>query len=282
MKVGILGLGLIGGSLALSLNKSSSCKILGWDKEEATNEEAKRRGITIASSPAELMESVEVIVLATPPSAMPNLIKETVLHIKKNTLISDVSSIKRYVIDSILPILPKNSYFIGAHPLSGYHKSGITYARDDLFLNKVCFFCYPKNSSSIPEYIKEKLIFIWRSVGSRIIEIDAKLHDKLLAMSSHLPQLLAYNLASYFFNYACGECKLDCKGECLIIGEGFKSMTRLAESDIKLWNQIFEKNKDFLLLALENWEKSFSGLKEKLKRGEELSFALLSPKNRID
>ncbi|MGB9877385.1 MAG: prephenate dehydrogenase [bacterium] len=257
----IVGVGLIGGSLALALKKANlASRIIGLGRRKESLEKALERGAIDEAtlSPEDAFSQADLIVLATPPASIPSFFPIISRCAKKGCLVTDVASVKRRIVSSASN-LPPSIEFIGGHPLAGMEKKGVEWAEAELFKNSI--YVLTPSPRSTKEGIG-KLLGMVEAIGAKPLIMDAETHDLLLAYTSHFPHILAYALSLLFK-------KLRERREIsrFLVAGGFKSMTRIAKSPPDMWEEIFLENKDNLFLVWEEWEKIMEEMRECLEEG---------------
>jgi len=264
-KICIIGVGLIGGSIARAARKQNLCQNIsafGREQDLDNLKRAKELGV-IDSYSTELSEAVkdaDCVIIATPVGAMPAIFKQLHKHWSENTLYMDAGSTKGSVIaalKSAFSDIPQN--FVPAHPIAGAENSGVDAARDDLYINKRLILTPVAETAS--EFIQLAEDF-WRKIGSSITQMDVEQHDAVLAATSHLPHILAFSLVNFLgkkdetadiFKYAAG---------------GFKDFTRIASSDPTMWIDICRANKQQIIPLIEQLCAELNTVKAKLEEDE--------------
>ena len=255
--LGILGLGAIGGSLALEAKRAGIATVLGWSPDPAERATAAQRG-AIDDAPAratDVARAVELLVLAAPPAANLALLETLLPHVAAGAVISDVGSVKRAIVERAQE-LGLGSRFAGGHPLAGTHARGFAAARLGLFKDAVVYITPTRDGDGAAREIAH----FWETVvEAHPVVIDAAQHDCQLALTSHLPQAVASLLA----NYLAGASPRGAS-----FGPGARDATRLAASDATLWTEIFLMNRDQLLPALRALEEPLGQLERALEAGD--------------
>lgn len=254
-KITIIGVGLIGGSLAKSLKKNNFAKeIMGFGRNKNNLKNAKNLQI-IDSFSTELkdIENSNIIVLATPVGSFKQVLEQIKPYIK-NQIITDVGSTKQSVELDIKNILGDID-FVPAHPIAGKEKTGFENADENLFLNKKVII-----TGGISKDIIKKM---WHTTGAIVEEMDAKTHDDIFALTSHLPHILAFGLVGYMSKI---------KGCEKFIGGGFKDFSRIASSDSQMWADICENNNIEILKHLDEYQQELNNLKKLIKNGEKQQY----------
>jgi len=246
-KVSIIGLGLIGSSLARCLKQSGRIEtIIGVDNDSFTSNYAMEHGFVdqVNNSPDESLYDSDIVVISTHVDSIYNIASG--LSVSENTLVTDVGSVKEKIINDI------NSncrfHYIGSHPIAGSERSGITNSYSDLFAGKICVIT--PNRFNRPEDIS-KIIKFWNIAGSRVIQMEPQIHDRVFAYVSHLPHAVAFSLINTFLNN---------KDYMQYAGGGLKDFTRIAHSSPDMWTEIFLMNKPYLLEALKYYKESLDEL----------------------
>ncbi len=244
----IVGLGLIGGSLAFDIkSKKLSQNVYALDKDQSALKSAVDKGIIEGGFEEDI--EYDFIIFCNPISSLEDTAKILEKYIK-NTLITDVASVKEYPENVLKPIFKEN--YIGSHPIAGSHKNGFENASKDLFKDRLAVIC-PTDLSK-EEYIF-KLKDFWERLGSKVEIMDSKTHDKIFAITSHLPHLIAYTLTKSlpeeYKNY---------------VGQGFLDTTRIGASQSGLWTDIFLYNQEHLLESIELFKKHLAYLENIIKQ----------------
>jgi prephenate dehydrogenase len=261
--IAIVGVGLIGGSIGLAVKKRKLAnKVIGLGRSELSLKKALKRGAVdeIALDKSQ-MKDADLIVLATPVRKIVPIIKELLPYLKEKTIITDVGSTKREIIDDVRKFLPENISFIGGHPLAGSEKNSVEFADADLFKKSICFLI-PYNNTEIGQSL-EKLKSFWKRLGACPIVISAEEHDFLMAGISHLPHIVAVALV----NSISG---IRWKGKEIteFAGQGWKDTTRISHGSPEVWIDILSSNTDKLLSFMEKFDKEWNTIKKILKNGE--------------
>ncbi len=244
---GLIGLGLIGGSIARAMKKQGLAEtITGYTKSSESLQTALQLGIidNIASSSSQLAESCDIIIICTPLSTYENILKEIAPVIKNRTcIITDVGSLKAFTMELAEKYLSKENQksFIPAHPIAGTEKTGVEAGFAELFNGKRTILTPASDASS--QAIK-KVSELWSGIGSKIEIMDASAHDKIYAEVSHLPQFLAYCYAALLKNTTKKQSNLT---------EEFLRFSRICASDPTIWLDIFAMNISNLLACLNNF-----------------------------
>lgn len=265
-RVLVIGLGLIGGSFSRALKESGVCKeILGNSRSVETVQKAVDRGVVDHGS-ADLsslligLHAGDVIVIATPTLSVREILSQLREVVARGVIITDVASVKGSVVEDAMTVfgsVPEN--FIPAHPIAGSEKSGIDALNPKLFVRHEVILTPLPDSNQDAIKVVQKL---WKAVGAEVSLMTVEEHDSVLALTSHLPHMLAYTLVdtlaqrsqnNSIFRYAAG---------------GFKDFTRIAGSDPTMWHDIALANRDALLNGLDDFEKHLSDLRYAILNGD--------------
>jgi len=256
--VGIVGLGLIGGSLALEIKKRGiAVCVTGFSKRLSTLKKAKEQGLIdeYLVNFEDGLKDLDFLVIATPINVIKNYFVQ-IKRCKPALFVIDVASVKERVVKDADAILGWNSNFVSCHPIAGSEKSGIDAVKERLFENK---FVIVTPSEHTREENLLKVKEFWRLLGSIPVIMSPSEHDRLLALTSHLPHLVVYSLISLVEE--SGE-KRERLSNC--IGTGFLDTTRIGKSSPELWTEIFMANKKNLFFWISKFEQNLSEIKEML------------------
>lgn len=258
MVLGIVGLGLMGGSLSLSLKHKRFFSLhIGHTRSEENAKEALSLGIVDEIRPlSELISLSDVIVLAVPVGAIIDMMPE-LLGAKKTALIVDLGSTKSLIREAIPQALRKN--FVLAHPMCGTEFSGPKAAFRDLYRNSICVLCNTEENSAPIVDLCERIFLM---MDMDLHKMDAKEHDYHASLISHLPHMLSFALANTVLEQE------NTKNILTLAGGGFKDMSRLAKSAPSMWSPVFNQNKKELLRSLDVFEKQLQMAKDMIKNDE--------------
>ena len=234
-RLSILGVGLLGGSLGLAVKRrASGATIVGYGHRRETLDEALRiKAIDVAAtSAAEAVNGADFVVLCTPVGLFEPLLKEIGPAVGAGTVVTDVGSTKRKVVEQAERMLPAGGRFVGSHPMAGSEKRGVRYASADLFEGAVCI--TTPTARTDPAAL-EQVEGLWRSLGMKVTRLSPQEHDRRLADISHLPHALAAALVA-----------MQEEPSLALAGNGFRDVTRIAAGDGGLWRDILAENSDNL------------------------------------
>lgn len=263
MKVGIVGLGLIGGSLARDL-AALGHTVLGYDRSAASLRAARRAGVIhgVISKAMRELAGCDVCVVAVPVSDAPAFLARAAPHLSGATLVTDVGSTKRSIVRAAAHA-GIGSQFVGSHPMAGDHRSGWTAARRGLFGGARVFLTPTRTT---PPATLRRVRAFWRAVGAKPELITAAAHDRLVAAASHLPQLVSSALARQLRDAGVGRA---------LLGPGGRDVTRLAGANSRMWLAIALDNADLIGPLVHAQARAFTRLGAALDRGDARAVARL-------
>ena len=263
----IIGVGLIGGSLALAARQKEICNhIVGIGRTLKNLRKAKDLKVVdeYTLKLDEGVKNAELVVIATPVNDIVPLIKKVLPALKKGAIITDVGSVKNEIMIETDKLSSPRVFFVGSHPIAGTENSGVEAAFPDLFLGRKCILTpSQKTDPSALEKIKN----LWTSVGSEVLFMDSAPHDQILGALSHLPHMIAFALVDYLY-----EISPEKESIFKFSGGGLKDFTRIAASHPVMWRDIALMNKGNLVNLMEGFQKALEELKELIKHedGDEL------------
>src|SRR4051794_40925912 len=240
MRIAVLGVGLIGGSIGLAARERAQADVIGWGPRQQTLEKAREIGaITeIAATPEEAAKAADAVFACAPVELLPPLIEKALAAAGPDTVVTDAGSTKRALVDLI-----QDERFVGGHPIAGAETAGVQNARADLFEGAAWYLTPRETTSGI---LYERLHRLIVSFGARPSAIDAETHDRMLAAVSHLPHVLANALVSE----AAGAMT---DGEPLPrTGPSFRDMTRVAGANSDIWTGIYLTNRDAIATQVDD------------------------------
>lgn len=254
MTVGIVGLGLMGGSLGLALqNTKLVSKVVGFDHNLSHCEEALKLGLVHEIVSFSEIKQSNVIFLAIPVGGIIKVLHE-LQDVNEKTTIIELGSTKAEIVASVPPCIRSN--FIAAHPMTGTEKNGPSAAIQNLYHDKIVVFCDTDNSGDLH---KNRAIQIFSHIGMKIVFMDPHAHDAHASFISHLPHAISYALA----NSVMGQ--EDPKSILLLAAGGFRDMSRVAKSSPQMWSDIFKQNKANLLHSITLFEKELEKSKQMIE-----------------
>jgi prephenate dehydrogenase len=261
-KVTIIGLGLIGGSLAQALRESGEVRtVSGVDTDLDSVEYALKNRIIDEGSLdiGEAVSGAEVIVAATYVGTIADTIRSAVPHAEDGALITDVGSVKAGIVREIEGFIPERLGFVGGHPIAGTENSGVRNADPALFRGKRCILT---PTGKTPPALKKKAAALWKLTGSEVYEMDPDAHDRVFGLVSHLPHAAAYALVDAILSSEDPDMLLD------FAGGGLRDYTRVASSSPEMWVDIMTANRDNVLAALRQLRSSLGKIETALEKGD--------------
>jgi len=260
MKIAIIGLGLIGGSLALALKKAGHY-IIGIPHREETINEARQAGaIDEGSIQIEKAADADLVFICTPISLIIPKLKELAPHLKKGAIVTDVGSTKAETVLQAEKLMPKGTYFVGGHPMAGKEVVKFRNAEAGLFEGRTYILTKTSRTS---QKAFEKLAEIVKLLNCQIVEFDPKTHDLIVGATSHLPLAAAAALV----NMAAGVGEKEQIAKC--VASGFRDTTRVASGDPILGKDMFLTNKKAMLKHLKTLRAKLLELEKLIKAGDE-------------
>ena len=262
-KAAVIGVGLIGGSLAMVMKEKGLCRtITGIGRTRENLETALSRGMIdeLSSDIAEGVRGADLVIAAVPVRKIGPAIREALRGLSPPCLITDAGSVKAPLIGEVEPMLPEGIDFVPAHPVAGTEESGAGAAFSTLFRDRLTVITPTQKT---PEEAVERVRKLWESAGSRVVTMDATEHDRVFALVSHLPHVIAYALV----NTVAGDHGRDGEGRTArrtldLSAGGFRDFTRIASSSPEMWADICAMNRDFILRAVEEFEKHLKTLRK--------------------
>ena len=258
----LIGIGLIGSSIARAIKKKNlSKRICIFSRSQKTINKAKKLklGNIYTTHLKQSVKNSDLVILCTPLSTYETILKKISNNIMPNAILSDVGSVKLSVDKIFSKFLNKGFYIIPAHPIAGTEKSGPEAGFAELFVRR---WCVLTPSSNYDKKSLNKIQKLWINLGSKTFIMKPENHDKILALTSHMPHLISYSIVSSVLN-------INAKEKSKVIkfsAGGFRDFTRIASSDAIMWKDIFLNNKKNLLKTVKEFEKSLNLIKNLVKR----------------
>ncbi len=254
-RLAIIGVGLIGGSLSLALKQAGIVgEVVGYSRTESVRKEALALGLIDreAESVAEAVKDADMVFLAVPMMAMESVLIELKDNVSDDAIITDGGSAKGQLVDVARRVLgDRLSQFVPGHPIAGTEKSGPSAAFSTLYKNhRVVLTPVTETNQNALEKVKK----MWLATGAEVFEMDVQHHDVVLAATSHLPHILAFNLVGMLAE------RDDCDEVLRYAAGGFKDFSRIASSDPAMWRDICLTNSDAILALLEEYQQGLNKL----------------------
>ena len=254
-RIAIIGTGLIGGSMGLGIKKKRLAEVVvGVTSRPKTLREAIQRG-AIDRGTLDIKSAVNganLIILAAPVNTILRVAAVVVKSAPKGAIIIDVGSTKSAIVRRIEKILPKDIYFVGTHPLAGLEKSGVLNAQSSLFKNSLCIITPTLKTNPLA---LRKVKSFWQKLGATTRLLSCREHDRIVALTSHLPHIVAFSLINAIPSAYLG-----------FSASGLRDATRLAASDAEIWSDICLSNQKEILQAIGKFEKSLAHFKSLIAR----------------
>jgi prephenate dehydrogenase len=259
--IAILGLGLMGASLALGLKKRGFAgKIVGYARREETRIQALENGVVDAvfADPCDAVQDADIVVVCVPIWSIAQLAEEISGALKPGAVVTDVGSTKSELLKTLRPIFqPLEAYFVGSHPIAGSEKTGILAGDPNLYEGRLTIVC---PSADTPVSAELAVSNLWKSAGSDVVEMSPEQHDAMLASTSHLPHMIAGALAR-----SVADGNPSAKAD--FCGTGFKDTTRVASGSADMWVDIIDTNRAALEKELDRFNAELQGLIGILRSG---------------
>jgi len=263
-RVALIGLGLIGSSLSHVMRRERLAgHIAGHARSEATRRKAVEIGLvdSIHESARDAVKDADLVVLCAPVGACGAIAAEIGTSLKKGAIISDVGSVKTAIVRDVGPHIPEGVHFVPGHPVAGTEQSGPESGFAELFTDRWCILT-PLTSSD-PGAVK-KLEDFWHACGSNVETMSPEHHDLVLAITSHLPHLIAYNIVA-----TAADVEEVTNSEVIKFSAGgFRDFTRIAASDPTMWRDVFLNNREAVLEMLGRFSEDLSALQRAIRWGD--------------
>lgn len=259
----ICGVGLIGGSLAMvAREKNLVGRIVGFGRTQANLDVAMERGMLDAATrdAAEAAKGADLVMLATPIMAMPGTFAEMLPHLPSDAVVTDVGSVKGWVVRELEPMLGLGMALVPVHPVAGKETTGAGAATRDLFVDRRVI--VTPSARTTPEALA-KVEQLWRETGARVERMEPATHDRILARASHLPQMVASALAA-----ALSDERVAGRIAAEFGAGGLRDTTRIAASSAEMWRDICLTNREAILEALELFGRSFDEFERLVDAGD--------------
>lgn len=262
-RVAIIGLGLLGGSIGLAVQEYlPGVATTGYDRDPATRLRAAERGLVgqVHETAADAVREADLVVFCVPPRAMGEAAAEIADALPAHALVSDVGSSKQSVIKALKEALP-NHAIIPAHPVAGTENSGPDAGFAELFRNRWCIVTPAEDANKL---LLTELVEFWEALGANVEIMDAQHHDLVLAVTSHLPHLIAYTIVG-----TASDLESVTQSEVIKYSAGgFRDFTRIAASDPTMWRDVFLTNKDAVLEMLQRFSEDLTALQRAIRVGD--------------
>ncbi|MCA3575583.1 MAG: prephenate/arogenate dehydrogenase family protein [Aestuariivirga sp.] len=277
-RVALIGIGLIGSSLAHAMRKKKlAAEITGYARSEATRAKALELGLVdkVFPSAREAVAGAGLVILCSPVGTYAELAREIGPALQPGAILTDVGSVKGAVVRDVAEHVPPGVHFIPGHPIAGTEQSGPESGFAELFINRWCILTPLPGAD--PEAV-ERLAAFWRACGSNVETMTPEHHDLVLAITSHLPHLIAYNIVS-----TAADLEEVTSSEVIKYSAGgFRDFTRIAASDPTMWRDVFLNNREAVLEMLGRFSEDLSALQRAIRWGDgETLFNIFSRSRQI-
>jgi len=263
-RIALIGFGLIGGSIARAAREQGLAgEIVATARSEKTRARVTELGVVdrVVETNSEAVKDADLVILCIPVGACGPVAEEIAAHLKPGAIVSDVGSVKGAVAREMAPHLPATTHFVPAHPVAGTEHSGPDSGFAELFINRWCILTPPEGTD--PNAV-ERLRAFWAAVGARVEIMTPDHHDLVLAITSHLPHLIAYTIVG-----TADELAQVTSSEVIKFSAGgFRDFTRIAASDPTMWRDVFLTNKEAVLEMLGTFNEDLSKLTRAIRRND--------------
>lgn len=261
--VAVIGLGLLGGSVASAVNRYvPGARTTGFDADPTVRARAREIGLAnvVAETSAEAVQGADLVVLCVPVGAMGAAARDLAPGLSPDAVVSDVGSSKASVARALAEALP-GACVIPAHPVAGTEQSGPDAGFASLFRNRWCIVTPP---ADVDQARLARLVALWEAFGARVETMDAEHHDLVLAVTSHLPHLIAYTIVG-----TASDLERVTQSEVIKYSAGgFRDFTRIAASDPTMWRDVFLNNRDAVLDMLSRFDRDLTELRDAIRDGD--------------
>jgi cyclohexadieny/prephenate dehydrogenase len=263
-RVALIGLGLIGSSLSHAMRRRNLARtIVGTAQSEKTRDTALRLGLVASAyaTAAEAVRDADLVILCAPVGVCGKLAQEMAPALRPGAILTDVGSVKGAVVRDVGPHVPPGVHFVPGHPIAGTEHSGPEAGFAELYDGRWCVLTPPRGTD---EGAVDRLAAFWRACGSHVEVMDADHHDLVLAITSHVPHLIAYNIV----NTARHLERVTDSEVIKFSAGGFRDFTRIAASDPVMWRDVFLNNKEAVLEMLGRFSEDLTALQRAIRFGE--------------
>lgn len=263
-RIALVGFGLIGGSIARGARAQGLVgEIVATARSEKTRARVVELGIadSVVETNAEAVKNADLVILCIPVGACGAVAAEIAGHLKPGAIVSDVGSVKSAIVKDMAPHLPRGVHFVPAHPVAGTEHSGPDSGFAELFINRWCILTPPEGTDA---GATDRLRAFWAALGAKVEIMTPDHHDLVLAITSHLPHLIAYTIVG-----TADELAQVTESEVIKFSAGgFRDFTRIAASDPTMWRDVFLANKDAVLEMLGTFNEDLAKLTRAIRRGD--------------
>jgi len=263
-RVAIIGVGLIGSSIARAARRKAAARFIAIadaSREARERAAALKLGDAIFALAAAAAAGADLVILCAPVGANEQIAREIAPALKRNAIVSDVGSVKSAVIAAVAPHLPASAHLVPAHPVAGTEQSGPDAGFATLFVNRWCILTPPEGADA---EATARVQAFWEALGANVETMSATHHDLVLAITSHVPHLIAYNIVGTAY-----DLEETTRAEVIKFSAGgFRDFTRIAASDPTMWRDVFLNNREAVLEALGRFSEDLTALQRMIRRGD--------------
>jgi cyclohexadieny/prephenate dehydrogenase len=263
-RLALIGVGLIGSSIARVVRREGiAAEIVGADISASARSDLAELGICerVVADPAQAVRDADLVMVCTPLGTYAEVGQAIAPHLAPGAILSDVGSVKQAVMRDLAPVVPDHVHFIPGHPIAGTEHSGPKAGFAELFEGRWCILTPPPGAD---EAAVERLAELWRRAGSTVELMEPGHHDQVLAITSHLPHLIAYTIVGTAFGLEESTRREVIK----FSASGFRDFTRIAASDPIMWRDIFLNNREAVLEMLSRFTEDLTALQRAIRWGE--------------
>jgi len=275
-KIALIGIGLIGASVSHGIRRAHLAKSIAVStRREATLAAAKRLGLgdNYAIDPADAVRGADLVLISAPVMAYEAIMHQISSSLEAGAILSDVGSVKRHAHNMLGKNLPDNVHLVPGHPIAGTEQSGPSAGFAELFDNRWCVLTPHEN---VDRGAVDKMTAFWRALGSNVELMDADHHDRVLAITSHLPHLIAYNIVG-----TVADLETDTQSEVVkFSASGFRDFTRIAASDPVMWRDVFLTNRVAVLEMMDRFLADLTKLQAAVKSGDGVALEAMFKRTR--
>ncbi len=257
-RIAVIGVGLIGGSLARACRDGIASRVIGLDVDQTHLQQALSLGLVDQADDLPVgVEGADLVVVAVPVGAIVGVVRAIAPHLAGGSIVTDVGSVKGDLVAEVEEEIPAGRAYVGGHPITGTERSGPEASRAGLFRNSLCVLT---PTSRTPAEALGKVTRLWEMVGSRVIPMDPFQHDRIFALVSHLPHVVAYTLMAPLLSPTED-------GEELLrfSAGGLRDFTRIAASDPVMWRDILIRNRKEVLESIARFQKALQRFEEMIR-----------------
>lgn len=263
-RVALIGLGLIASSMFWAMKRGGLAgEVVGFARSAETRDTAREIGLcdVVYDDVHDAVRDADLVVLCVPVGVMGPVMEQIAGSLKPGATVTDVGSVKRDILDKVMPHVPEGVHFVAGHPLAGTEHSGPRSGFAELFDNRWCLLVPPEGADPA---VVAQLRALWEGMGSNVEEMDADHHDRVLAVTSHAPHLIAYTMVGVADDLS----RITDSEVIKYSAAGFRDFTRIAASDPTMWRDVFLTNKDATLEILGRFTEELFALQRAIRQGD--------------